>query len=355
MKLTARQSLLLSRLVNLAELALDRRLPIDVLEILGFGSFFRGKARPKDVDLVIRCTRGPGHKFVPFSTILRHLCSDLRYQAEFNRPLGAFLDEFDRRHANMIPGLVSLDEERSLFSEWLEPYSWSMLFPKSVADPSGWEDPAGFARRLLRRKLPNLNVAYYIFPDVTPEQVGLRAGFIESIWSRERPDIEANVLDTLEPERALSNSRRELHSFHFQLFRLRATEEVLIPHAYPGHNRPVATFTSTDHYSLLSQGILLAEDEVLEQLGRSHEYPYRNLSAADVTTTVEQLRADVKELWPRVEIIRRIVSLLNWHSEGYRGPPLSAKELVLEELLVSGTPKEREFVRSVLIEFGFCV
>lgn len=353
MKLAARQKVLLSRLIALGELARDRKLSVEVIEILGFGSFFRGKPAPKDVDLIIRCTKEPCRAFSAFGTILEHVCREAQYQRDYDRPLAAFLHEYDRRHTNMLPGLVSLAEERALFSDWLEPYSWSMLFPKSVAEGYGWEDPAGFARRFLRRALPNLNVIYYIFPGVTPEQIGLRAGFTESIWSRERPDIQANVFAALSPERAAANSRKELRSFHLQLFRLRATEQFLKPHARPKADRGAHDFHLNDHYSLLEDGILLTEEEAIEHLGHSHEFPYDGISSDEVTATVEMLRADVKDLWPRVEAIRKIIRLLNWHSQGDRGDSNSAEEFAIEELLSTGAAKQRDFLKTLLVELGY--
>ena len=52
-KLTKRQSVLFERLVKLGELAVKDVLPVKVTSIKGFGSFFRGKPSPKDVDLAI--------------------------------------------------------------------------------------------------------------------------------------------------------------------------------------------------------------------------------------------------------------------------------------------------------------
>jgi predicted nucleotidyltransferase len=315
MKLTSRQKLLLSRLVALGQDSLDRRLPVEVIEILGFGSLLRGKTQPKDVDLLIRCTREYGRAFASFRNILEPLCRDVRYRYDFDRPLAAFLDEYDRRHADMLPGLVPVDEERALFSQWLEPYSWHMLFPKSFGALYGWDDPFGFTRRLLRRTLPNLNVIYYIYPDTTPEQIGLRAGFTEVIWSREQPDMEQNCLNAMAPDRAIANTRKELQNFDRQLFLLRATLTLLEPLARTDSQRNGQTVGPSLRSTLLEPDILLNEDEVRAELGRSYQCAdYTDTNACDLATLVEQQRTEVKELWSRVEALREVIRLRDWHA-----------------------------------------
>ena len=241
-KLSRRQKVLLARLTSLAESANSRKLPVEVLEILGFGSFFRAKENPKDVDLLIRCTR-ENQPFSLFRQILEHICREVQYQHDFDRPLEAWLTVFDSKHRDMLPGVVSLDEERALFADWLAPYSWPMLFPKAVEDLPAWDDPIGFTRRLVRRTLPNLNIAYYIYPETTPDQIGLRAGFTELVWSRGQPDVRQNVLDALAPSRVLDNTKRELQNFDRQIFLLAATLKFLqseiqrlIGQAAPSHS-----------------------------------------------------------------------------------------------------------------------
>lgn len=355
MNLTSRQKLLLSRLVALGQEARDRRLPVEVVEIIGFGSFFRGKERPKDVDLLIRCTREFSRAFAAFRTILETVARDPRNQIEFDRPLPAFLDEYDKRHAGMLSGLDLGDDERDLFASWLEAYSWPMLFPKSVAEACGWDDPFGFTRRLLRRTLPNLNVAYYIYPETTPEQIGLRAGFTEMIWSRESPDMEANVLEVLQPHRSFANARKELQGFDRQLFRQRATLTLLERLAGGGGGK-VQEVDSELRRVLLMDDTLMSEAEILKESGHSYQCPdFSDVAPGDLGPLAERLRDEVKNLWLKIEATKEVIRLMDWHADGYPGPPVPVEELIVAELLSGKPAKNQAFLRDVLRDLGIAV
>lgn len=54
MQFTKRQQVLLGRLQVLLDRIAAWPLPLDIAEVLGFGSFFRQKAKPRDLDLEIR-------------------------------------------------------------------------------------------------------------------------------------------------------------------------------------------------------------------------------------------------------------------------------------------------------------
>ena len=46
----------------------------------------------------------------------------------------------------------------SLYSQWLEAYTWNMLHPHTDADHFALIGPDHFARRLIRRRFPKLNI-----------------------------------------------------------------------------------------------------------------------------------------------------------------------------------------------------
>ncbi|HVX13833.1 MAG TPA: hypothetical protein VHC22_21805 [Pirellulales bacterium] len=355
MKLSSRQKLLLSRLVALGSQARQRQLPVEVTEIFGFGSFFRGKQRPKDVDLLICHTCEHGRAFSSFQAILEHIAADVRYQYDFDRPLAAFLDEYDRRHANMLPGLVSVDEERELFQRWLEPYSWPMLFPKCIGDACAWEDPCGVTRRLLRRRVPNVNVAYFIFPDRSPDQIGLRAGFTELIWSHDQPDISDNVMAALAPDRVLANTQKEFRNFDRQLFLLRATLAMLEQCARQAlKEHPPETGASRLPHGLLCAETLMTESQVTQELGKTYQCRgVDDLGQHELGELVEQHRAGVKDLWNRVESTRQAIGLMNryWRWTERR-PNIPIEKFVAGELGSGKTAAQRRIVSTVLSSLG---
>lgn len=343
----------MSRLAALGQQALQRQLPVEVVEILGFGSFFRGKQRPKDVDLLIRYARDHGPAFNSFRAILEQVAHDVQNQYDFDRPLEAFLAEYDRRHANMLPRMVSVDEERELFQRWLEPYSWTMLFPKTVADACAWDDPCGFTRRLLRRTLPNVNVAYFIFPDMSPEELGLRAGFTELIWSRERPDISANILAALAPEKMLVNTQKDFRNFDRQLFRLRATLRMLEQFARRALKEPSPEPESRLRRSVLCQETLMTENEILQEL--NHAYQRRDvdeLPASELGDLVEEYRAEVKKLWNTVEGMRQVIWAIDWYWRAERRPRVPVEEFVAAEFLAGKPSSQRKLFGTLLSNIG---
>lgn len=353
MKLSSRQKLLMSRLAALGQQALDRQLPVEVTEILGFGSFFRGKQRPKDVDLLIRYARDHGRAFGAFRAILEHVAQDVSNQYDFDRPLAAFLAEYDRRHANMLPGLVSVDEERDLFQRWLEPYSWPMLFPKTVADACAWDDPCGFTRRLLRRTLPNVNVAYFIFADMAPEELGLRAGFTELIWSRDKPDIGTNILAALAPEKMFVNTQKDFRNFDRQLFRLRATLGMLEQFAREALKEPPPEPASRLRRSILCQETLMTENEVLQELNQAYQCrDVDELPASVLGDLVEEYRAEVKELWNTVEAMRQVIWAMDWYWRAERRPRVPIEAFIGAEFLGGKASSQRKLFARLLSNLG---
>ena len=153
--LTARQRTLFDRLVTLGNWATAGKFPFRITEILGFGSFFRGKSTPRDVDLVLRVQR-PDYipQFARFIELLNEIRSDPAFQNKFSGPREALLDVLKRRSGKLLPGFEDSDRSPALYGSWLEGYSWSMLFPRTIHAECAITSPDGFARRLLRREFP---------------------------------------------------------------------------------------------------------------------------------------------------------------------------------------------------------
>jgi len=68
--LTKRQRVLLDRLLTLGNWLSEGKLPVQATEVYGFGSFFWGKAGPRDVDLVLRRSRKDTADFRLFTRLL---------------------------------------------------------------------------------------------------------------------------------------------------------------------------------------------------------------------------------------------------------------------------------------------
>ena len=163
--LTKRQRVLHDRLLTLGNWASNRLLPIDTTQIIGFGSFFRGKPQPKDVDIVIQHTKDPTADFRRFRRLLHMATRDMVRREKFDTPQAALLDVFDERQERMLPHCDELvTQERALFATWSDGISWNMLLPQTIAGQVQVEGPEYFTTRLIRRHLPNVNVVLYLGP-----------------------------------------------------------------------------------------------------------------------------------------------------------------------------------------------
>lgn len=202
MKLAEKQRVLLDRLRTFGNWLSQGKLPVEVLEVRGFGSFFRGKTKPRDVDLVIR-RAGDTADFRLFSKLLDKATYG-RYSREFSTPQAALLKVFDQHYSHFLPGMIDMTAQRHLFEQWIEGYSWAMLYDTTIHRHITLRSSTEIARRLMKRHLPNVNIPMWLGPKEPIEKCGLHAGFTVLVWSREKPDIQANV------ETALAQDQRRL-------------------------------------------------------------------------------------------------------------------------------------------------
>src|SRR5262245_42121339 len=196
LNLTKRQRVLFERLVKLGELASTDLLPVNVTSIKGFGSFCRGKPSPKDVDIVMQ-QAGESPQFDAFIKLIEKIRGTVSTQRRFPKPIGAFLEVFDQAQAEMLPGLLDPTEQRSIFASWLEGWSWQMLYPDTMSEQIATGFPEAYLRRLLRRLIPNISVAFLLGPKGDEGVDALRTGFLVEIWTPQRPDMRANLMAAL--------------------------------------------------------------------------------------------------------------------------------------------------------------
>lgn len=216
---TKRQRVLLDRLVTFGQWLSEKRLPVSVLEAYGFGSFFRGKGRPHDVDILLRRSTEDTDDFRLFSKLLDKVSYGRTYR-KFKTPQAALLNAFDQHYSNLIPGLIDVSVQRAVFGEWIEGYTWKMLSTSDIAQEITLRSDREIARRFVKRNLPNLNISWWIGPDDSPQQCGLRATFIVLFWSKDKPDVRANVEAALLDGDRHNPILEELAQFDHDIFRL---------------------------------------------------------------------------------------------------------------------------------------
>jgi hypothetical protein len=219
-----RQRTLIERLVTLGDWASNRGLPLDVIEIRGFGSFFRGKPNAKDVDLFLRCERHPHREnFTHFLEVVDHILDKDVYEQTCKRPSDALQAFFEGPDAGHV--IASINEaDCQLFIRWLEPFSWNMLCPQTIHGQIEIENPDIFAKKAIRYHLPNLNVVELINREHSAmRSLGLRCGFTVTVWSAETQNVRSNLDELLSEASIETNLLSELGYFRVQVAVMKAT------------------------------------------------------------------------------------------------------------------------------------
>jgi hypothetical protein len=375
--LTKRQRVLYDRLLVLGDWATNRLLPIDATQIIGFGSFFRGKPQPKDVDIVIQHTKNDSADFKRFRRMLHAVRRDMKRRETFDTPQAALLDLFDEQREPMLPNCTDLmTEERAVFASWCEGISWNMLHPQTIAGQVEVEGPEFYAKRFIRRRLPNVNVVLFLGPAQTFEKTGLRTEVSVSIWSREQRNIHANLEWVLSPTHLQNRTVEELANFDRQVFRLNTLLDMFrlalsLLFETPRSERPLEpqnwlkvwcerhkskVVDAAMFRDLWADGWLLDEEEIGSELGIRYTQPsYDGASDVEVRDFCERRRAEIKQLWPIVEVYRDIIRNLVVYKAGSVRTNQNAKHFIVSRLLCQWNSRDEKEYVPILRELGFPV
>ena len=368
--LTDRQELLIERLSALADMASARSLPMDVVEIVGFGSFFRGKPRPKDMDLFIRCVARPVRPdFERFAGLLKTIRKEPTYQERFNTPKEAMDFEYRRQNAPRLPGFDDGELERGRFCDWLDGYSWNMMYPDNLWEQVGIDFPEGYTKRMIKRRLPNLNIVEFVSAGDTEPLVGLRSGFRVSLWTTEKRDTVANLTAALAPERIMENTLRDLRSFEVQLpaikaeiVLLRAEIDLMFRIIRPQspaqpkwiwHNE-----WSRDHPELRDAQRLhrnkesVAEEFIKEGWKMPVPTEYFTLTHGKALAMTERLRKEIKGLHETVEMLKEVQASLAFYQSGNARGGYTVHDFVPIDVLSRGNARRRKAKEIFLKELG---
>lgn len=369
--LTDRQQLLFDRLVTLGDWATKGELPMRVLEIRGFGSFFRGKPRPQDVDLLIRIQR-PEHlpEFDLFVGLLKQIRCDWDLEERYDTPMRA------------IAALASASDERlngispphiKRFLNWVESYSWKMLRPQTIHGQCSFSGPEDYAKRMIKKTLPNLNVFQFMNPRETDQKPsGLRCGFTVSIWSEDRPNTADNLTALMTETAMRSNAIRELAYFEVQhqeisaLVAYHEAEIELLQRIPKRKKKADCSWTwfnafSTDHSDLaeVSTALKLAQqnsNEFVEQKwGRATSSSEPTLSLTKLASQVDKQRKGIKRLFIRNDLLESLRTELAHFKSGAATTDLKAEEYAVVEMLRHGSKSEKVKKADFLRDMGFPV
>ena len=371
MQLTDRQQILFDRLVTLGEWVMDGELPLTIFEITGFGSFFRGKPRPRDVDLIVRIQHSERlPEFDKFVEVLKSFRNDLDLEDQHQTPHAALVQMISARDKRIadIP-----ENNLRKYLNWIESHSWNMLRPQTMHGQSALESPTDYAKRMIKKRLPNLNIFAFCNRDDTDSRPSwLRCGFTVCIWSHKRPNTKENLVNLLSEASMRDNLARELAYFEVQLPKLRAHVQLIeteiklllkIPRRRKTPNTPWKWFEewSKNHNDLRnvrleferSASVALKFDEEEWNLPKSSLGEHRTVASA--SNAADESRKEIKRLYEAIDRLEAIREKLAQYKSGDATTPLSASDFVVDELLSKGSKTSIEKMLAFLCQLGFPV
>lgn len=365
-KLTDRQEVLIERLVGLSGLAASVALPLDVLEIRGFGSFFRGKGRPKDVDLIFRCHRRPHRPdFARFLELLKKIRFDQTYQDRYDNPRDAMDAAYRASDQPRLPGFDDSEVEQARFRDWLHGHTWNMLHARTMFDDSRITSSEEYAKRMVKRLFPNLNVMDFL--NATDSHDCIRHGFTVQVWSRECPDTRANLADLLSEDRLNENTLHELRYFEKQLPVVQAEAELLRTEIglLLLIARPESPGKGTydwlegwekDREELKDLNDRLrhatAEAQRFDDADRGSPIPpeYYSLGHRKALAMTENMRKEIKRLYQSIELLKVVQWSLAKYQSGSYPSEHSAQVFAAIDALSQGNARERKLMENTLKE-----
>lgn len=366
--LTKRQRVLFERLVGLAPLIQSGGVPLVVVEVLGFGSFFRGKTDARDVDLMFRCRRHPPRPdFARFSTLLEKIRYERAYQEQFASPEEAIDAAYRAADSPRLPGFDDSEVERTRFRDWLHGHTWNMLHAKSIHDESRIKSPEEFARRGVKRHLPNLNVMQFLNED--DSRHAIRCGFTVRLWSSEHPDIESLLAEALSEERVYENTLQELRYFEKQLPVLQADANLLQVGIATLLAKRKPEMPAKHPYSWLEafekecvdlqphkDRLRLARSKAVKFDDRERGSPvpskYLSLGYPKASAKTEKMRKEIKGLYQRIEQLKVVQWSLALYLSGDFPTDHSIESFTGIHALDQGSKKDRKLMEPLLIELG---
>lgn len=318
--LSPRQKMLLKQLESVLEVAQRTTLPRQVLEIQGYGSFFRGKPDARDVDVSVKF--GEEHRlFKLYRETVTEMYNDFNeIDSEKREKYPTPKDFFDATYGKAV-ALEKYGEETknmiALFSQWLDGITWSML---SMDERSGVLYSEVLSNKILKRKAHARNVS------IKSDGLGLVTSTVFTLWSPEEPDYKENIRQVF--ERVRESRLSSLKEFLLQIVGVKKQEEVIskiialtierdyskiemqeLPELFPQLSRTrledlYDTWNNMDEKEITLAG--LDHDRELDT-GK-----YQMLPDDELGKLVEQKRKELKDRTRSVSVMQHALSQLNY-------------------------------------------
>jgi hypothetical protein len=155
------------------ELLDDDRLPVAPVRVIGFGSFFRRKIAPKDVDLILECEIDHSST-EEFLELIRRM-------------------EWDQNSApyECLAPLICSHDSRDKYECWARLYTWNQLSPQSIVDQVELGSPVQITKKMLRG-IPGIKLMEVKRPG---HESLLSTEVTHVIWTSDDKDVRRRVTD----------------------------------------------------------------------------------------------------------------------------------------------------------------
>lgn len=363
--LNPRQKQLKQRLEIFCNRIQREQFPLFIKEVWGFGSFFRLKDKPRDIDLVLKSS-GINPIYKRFEDIFK---KSLSKTSEYNLPKDAFLDT-----AKLELTKKDFEEHSSLFVSWIEHYTWNMIFGGILSIPEMVVNESDITKRVLIKELKGIQIFQIISHDKSLDS--LRAENINLIWSDTKPDTSSNLEVLLSPENIRLARIIELESFDKQISSHKKEYDVIIGLLEYVKKLKNLTVDFDDFNETLEKKAYELfpdiSDEIIPKIIKNvrHGHPdeqvvppttdlnYDGFTDSEIKENVEIKRTELKNIQKKLVVSRSVLFFQYYNSNNEKNEwqkRLSLQQLVIMDVLLD-IPKKivsEEKIREILKELDF--
>lgn len=309
--LSGKQRALIAQLERLVSIVQKEQLPVEVLAIHGFGSFFRGKKDPRDVDVKIEY--GDNNRFYDLFRKAVETIADLARRdatVESRTPQEVFNSTVEQLIQQNPDDSVTWKEFRNVCSNWLQGITWNMIFSDEYSYAI---DRHRLTDRLLKRNSRNVNISHGIGKLLTDT--------IFVVWSREKNDFRKNMQEIFSPATIKQSRIQSLREFELQLVGARLHVDYLRTlfkaKTEGGEYRKIKDEEMEKRFPViarvkkrrLGERWTVTSESDLKELDLKLDFDpskYENRSDDELEKIVEEKRVELKKTYEIVEVLETV-------------------------------------------------
>ena len=337
------------RLEILCDRVKEWRLPLNIEEIWGFGSFFRLKDRPGDVDLILKYS----HSNPDYDTFEQILDRTIPRRSDGDPLKEAFL-----KIAAIELTEDEFEELSPIFTKWIKGYTWNVIFSGLARIPALKINKIEITKRVLLRDLAGIHIYKIVSDDESLDR--LLAVSISRIWSTDSTDAPANLEAILSPEKVRLARVKELENFDSELSGYKTEHEIVL--ALVKHVRELEDTKIGDDYKNVLQKKARASfptipektlEGIINNIDRDNSgvpitppsaklFEYTNSKDREIKDLVEIRRSELKDMLGTLAVVKKILLCLciRKHETPKKWAGLYSLDEVVAQDVISAIPKK---------------